>query len=150
MGAWIGWLGNDTTGIPLVLGQAYLGRQGIQRAEYQAAIYGVSAALACFTTARRPTELVLHVDNETVFNTLSGAWKTDVLTPLKAAANALGAQLRALGVRPTVVQVSRDHPLLERANQLTQKAWTQLLFDSSWRPPSRPRSGPTRSSQTGG
>jgi hypothetical protein len=46
-----------------VAGQAFLGEQGTQRAEYLAAIYGLAAALTYARLSTVPDRLVLLVDN---------------------------------------------------------------------------------------
>jgi len=148
MGAWIGWHDKDPSTRPSVAGQAFLGRQGTQRAEYLAAIHGLQAVLAYARVGPKPDRLILHVDNGTVVKTLHGEWTAWQLRPYYEAAVDLIGGLAALGIGFQVESVSEKHPQHRLAHRMSRSAWNHVFFETTWRPPSKPPAALTRTAST--
>lgn len=138
MGAWIGWHDCDPTSRPTVAGQAYLGVQGTQRAEYLAAIYSLHSVLAYSRIRQPPATVVLHVDNKTVANVLVGVWEARALSPHNDLAQEVARALADIGATPQVVLVSERHAHHRAAHRMSKSAWNQLFYETSWRPAVRP------------
>lgn len=139
MGSWIGWQGCQHTEMPTVVGQAFLGHQGTQTAEYLAAIHALNAVVAHLRLGgAKPAKVVLRVDNETVAKTLLQQWKTDALTRHKQYAFEIGREIRAAGIDLSVEKVSETNKLHKAAHRLSHAAWDQLLYRKEWRPAADP------------
>ena len=134
MGAWIGWHDCEASARPTIAGQAFLGEQGTQRAEYLAAIHALAAVLAYARLNKAPSELLLHLDNTTVVKTLVSEWGANVLARHRDVANRLGTEMLELGIAPRVRQVSEGHPEHKQAHRMSKNAWNQVFSDASWRP----------------
>jgi ribonuclease HI len=146
MGAWIGWCDCEPSARPTVAGQAYLGVQGTQRAEYLAAIHALGAVLTHVRLNRlQPLELVLCVDNVTVVKTLLTEWATSALRPHWELADRIGRELAAEGISVFINEVSEKHAQHKAAHRMSRSAWDQLFFREEWRPATHP---PAEWSQT--
>jgi ribonuclease HI len=139
MGAWIGWHDCEHTDRPTVAGQAYLGLRGTQSAEYMAAAHGLNAVLTyAQVAADAPADVVLHVDNQTVFKQLNREWAVSLMANYVRTVRAPIASLEAMGVVVAVVQVSEKDPVHKHAHRLSRTAWNQVFADQSWRPRGKP------------
>ena len=137
VGAWVGWVGRDTTHRPVVAGTALLSsRAGPQQAEYMALIRGLNESLMYVENreaATMPAALVVHTDNECVANTLTGVSGVYQLKELRALARELQGRIEHLGVEVHYEYVGRTNSQLKRAHEMSQAAFNQLLTPE-WRP----------------
>jgi len=139
MGGWIGWLGCEYTDRPTIAGQAFLGSQGTQTAEYLAAIHALNAVLTHLRLCNvKPQAVVLRVDNETVAKTLVEEWRTEVLTRHKRHALKIVEEIRSAGIDLRVEKVSETNKHHKAAHRLSHSAWDQLFFKKAWRPAEHP------------
>jgi ribonuclease HI len=140
MGAWVGWIGRDTDRCPVVTGTAFLGsREGPNKAEYRALIAGFSESLEFVQTceaASRPEAVVVHTDNEQVAATLTGRYGVDKLKELRMVAREIQGGFEHIDVEVHYEQVGGGVPGLRRADELSKRAFDQLLIPE-WRPAGR-------------
>lgn len=135
MAAWIGWHDADPSTRPTVVGQAYVGEQGTQSAEYQAALHGLMAVYAYAASQVDPPGLVrLCTDNKTVAHQLRGEWAVGTMKRYYDAIQAITGALEVLSVQVAVEKVTEKDPYHKRAHTLSRLAWDQVLIDQTWRP----------------
>ncbi len=111
--AWAAWHDCAPPERPTFTGQAYVGNHGTQRAEFYAAIHGLSGALPYIWTLgsrARPSRIVLHLDNEPVFKLMVGEHQPSDLGMHYSLASDLCAQLTAAGVAVDWRLASEDGP----------------------------------------
>lgn len=112
--AWCGWHeGYAQRHDPTFTGEAYIGIQGIQRAEFQAAIHALSAAAAYIwprVPDRRPDCVILRTDCRDVVRLMDGHGQADILYPYL---------LAALAVRKTIQEDLQVPVMLELVNVKT-------------------------------
>jgi ribonuclease HI len=137
MAAWIGWHDCDPSTRPSLAGQAYVGNQGTQRAEYLAVVHGLQAVLVYARLRSKPAHVILHVDNKTVAHTLKGVWTARGLKPYDDMARELITSLEARGIEVCIDHVAEKHPHHKAAHRMSKNAWHQL-FQDSWRPVAKP------------
>ena len=137
VGAWVAWVGTDTTKRPVVSGMGFLSSHaGPQQAEYMALIRGLSESLMFVEgceVAARPAALVVHTDNECVANTLLGVSGVYQLKELRTVARGLQDRVEHLGVEVHYELVPRTNQQLKRAHVMSQAAFKQLLLPE-WQP----------------
>lgn len=120
--AWCGW--HDLyspisrADKPTFVGEAYIGKAGIQRAEFSAAIYGLSAAFAYVAPLadhRKPGRAVLRVDSAPVERLLNQSGGAYILRPYLVAAQTLVALLDQRGIAVTIERVREQADKLMKA-----------------------------------
>lgn len=126
--AWYGWedaLAYESN--PCFLGEAFVGVRGPQRAEFLAAINGLSAALAYvapFAPKRRPSLVTLRMDSSEVVRQLSHPTAgADVLLAYRRLAESLIGQIRELGIDFAVERVTeRGHRPMKAVHGRSREA----------------------------
>lgn len=135
--AWAGWHGCTLPDRPTFAGQAFVGRQGTQTAEYHAVLQGLAASLTYVQTSRvdaRPEGVRIHVDNAPVYRLIVEDHLPNVLRPHFETMKTLTAALRRLGVEVVAENVSEDHPAHKVAHRMSKQARNQVLIEPGWRP----------------
>jgi hypothetical protein len=135
--AWCGWHECALPDRPSFSGQAYIGIKSTQQAAYQAAIHGLSAALAYVVVqpdAQRPERLVLHVDNRPVLLIMSGARQARAMAPYNRATLDLRGALVRLGLEASINLVSEKVPAHRIVHDMCKQAVNQVLPRKDWRP----------------
>jgi hypothetical protein len=108
-----------------------------QQAAYQAAIHGLSAALAYVAVqpdAQRPARLVLHVDNRPVLLIMAGTRQARAMAPYNRATLDLRGALVRLGLEASINLVSEQVPAHRIVHEMSKQAVNQVLLRSDWRP----------------
>jgi hypothetical protein len=135
--AWAAWHGCSLPDSPTFAGQAFVGEQGNNRAEFHAVLQGLAATLAYVKSRpvdRRPDAVVVRVDNAPVQRVMCGTDSADVLRPHF---ETLGIYLRAfkgLGVEVAPELVRDTDQVHKVAHRMTKLAPNQVLVEPAWRP----------------
>lgn len=138
--AWVAWHGCSYPDCPTFAGQAYVGEHGTQRAEFSAAQHGLTAALSYIAITEResrPTKVVVHVDNDTVFRLMRGYWTPRDLKSHYEHTLSLCERLRQVGTLVEWESVSETHRVHKVAHSMSKQARHQVLRPE-WRPADDP------------
>lgn len=106
--AWAGWYRVEApTERPTFAGQAFVGREGPNTAEFSAVNHGLAAALIYvrkLPTADRPKLLKLGIDSQLVYHVMTSGGGTD-LRLARELSDYLRSQLESVGVSTTPIRV---------------------------------------------
>ena len=140
--AWCGW--HDLYAHPIredkptFGGEAYVGTAGSQRAEFLAAIFGLSAAFAYIpplAAGRKPDEVILRVDSSTVERLLNERGGADVLHPYLVTAQTLIALEQSITAVSVERVRDRDDRLMTAVDGRTRQAVRVVKREKGWPAP---------------